>query len=43
MHLLLKIPTDQNSKEDTVEEIVRCSGTQFAPAVVEALLGWVSG
>ncbi len=30
----------KNSKEDAIKEIVRCSGTQFDPAVVEAFLRW---
>jgi putative nucleotidyltransferase with HDIG domain len=30
----------KNSKEDAVNEIVRCSGTQFDPAVVAAFLKW---
>lgn len=30
----------KNSKEDAVKEIVRCSGSQFDPAVVEAFLKW---
>ena len=31
-----------NSKKDAIDEIVRCSGTQFDPAVVEAFLEWVN-
>jgi HD-GYP domain-containing protein (c-di-GMP phosphodiesterase class II) len=31
------------SKEGAVEEIVRCSGSQFDPMVVEAFLEWVKG
>ena len=30
----------KNSKEDAVKEIVRCSGSQFDPVVVEAFLKW---
>jgi HD-GYP domain-containing protein (c-di-GMP phosphodiesterase class II) len=29
------------SKEEAVDEIVRCSGTQFDQAVVTAFLQWV--
>lgn len=32
----------KHSKEDAVKEIVRCSGSQFAPAVVEAFVKWVA-
>jgi len=32
----------RNSKEDAIKEIVRCSGTQFDPVVVEAFLKWVN-
>jgi putative nucleotidyltransferase with HDIG domain len=31
----------KHSKEDAISEIVRCSGTQFDPVVVEAFLKWV--
>jgi HD-GYP domain-containing protein (c-di-GMP phosphodiesterase class II) len=31
----------KKSKEDAIEEIARCSGSQFDPAVVEAFLKWV--
>ena len=31
----------KNSKRDAIQEIIRCSGTQFDPAVVEAFLKWV--
>ena len=31
----------KKSKEDAIKEIVRCSGSQFDPAVVEAFLKWV--
>jgi putative nucleotidyltransferase with HDIG domain len=31
------------SKEEAVEEIVKCSGTQFDPAVVAFFLQWVKG
>jgi HD-GYP domain-containing protein (c-di-GMP phosphodiesterase class II) len=31
-----------NSKEDAIKEIVRYSGSQFDPAVVEAFLEWVN-
>ena len=32
----------KNSKEDAIKEIVRCSGSQFDPAVVEAFLKWAN-
>ena len=32
----------KNSKEDAIKEIMRCSGSQFDPAVVEAFLKWVN-
>ena len=32
----------KNSKEDAINEIVRCSGSQFDPAVVEAFLKWAN-
>ncbi len=32
----------KHSKEDAVKEIVRCSGTQFDPTVVDAFMKWVS-
>ncbi|PKL51967.1 MAG: hypothetical protein CVV37_03740 [Nitrospira bacterium HGW-Nitrospira-1] len=32
----------KNSKEKAIKEIIKCSGTQFDPAVVEAFLKWVS-
>ena len=31
----------KKSKQEAVDEIVRCSGTQFDPTVVEAFLKWV--
>ncbi len=31
------------SKKEAVDEIVRCTGTQFDPTVVEAFLKWVDG
>ncbi|RPI38293.1 MAG: HD domain-containing protein [Nitrospiraceae bacterium] len=31
----------KHSKEDAVSEIMRCSGTQFDPVVVEAFMRWV--
>ena len=32
----------RNSKEDAIQEICRCSGTQFDPAIVEAFLKWAN-
>jgi putative nucleotidyltransferase with HDIG domain len=32
----------KKSKEDAIKEIVRCSGSQFDPAVIEAFLKWVN-
>ncbi|MDH4231520.1 MAG: HD domain-containing protein [Nitrospirota bacterium] len=32
----------KHTKEEAVREIMRCSGTQFDPAVVEAFLKWVN-
>jgi HD-GYP domain-containing protein (c-di-GMP phosphodiesterase class II) len=32
----------KNTKEDAIKEIVRCSGSQFDPAVVEAFIKWVN-
>jgi len=32
----------KHSKEDAVKEIVRCSGTQFDPTVVDAFMKWVA-
>ncbi len=32
----------KNSKEDAVKEIIRCSGSQFDPVVVEAFLKWAN-
>lgn len=32
----------KNSKEDAIKEIVRCSGTQFDPAVVEVFVKWAN-
>lgn len=32
---------EKKSKEDAVKEIVRCSGMQFDPSVVDAFLKWV--
>ena len=31
----------KKSKEDAINELVRCSGSQFDPAVIEAFLRWV--